>query len=106
MKETQPSSHELFLYWDGDKKHQIITSIIAIIIISNPQCYLNLVDTAGLKLLATSTVRGPDSADGSRYFGLLLNDHDHHKDYNEYWIKNMNTITIRIACQGKIRVTF
>ena len=105
MKETQPSSHELFLYWDGDKKHQIITSIIAIIIISNPQCYLNLEDTAGLKLLATSTVRGPDSADGSRYFGLLLNRvGDHHKDYNEYLIRIMNTI--RIACQGKIRVTF
>ena len=85
------------------KKHKIITSIIAIIL-SNHHYYLNLEDTAGLKLLATSTVRGPDSADGSRYFGLLLNDHDHHKDYNEYWIRIMNTI--RIACQGKIRVTF
>ena len=82
-----------------------MTSIIAIIL-SNHHCHLNLEDTAGLKLLATSTVRGPDSADGSRYFGLLLNDHDHHKDYNEYWIRIMNTITIRIACQGKIRVTF
>ena len=88
------------------KKHKIITSIIAIIL-SNHHYYLNLEDTAGLKLLATSTVRGPDSADGSRYFGLLLNRvGDHHKDYNEYWIRIMNTITIRIACQGKIRVTF
>ena len=67
-------------------------------------CSSDLEDTAGLKVLATSTVRGPDSADGSRYFGLLLNDHDHHKDYNVYWIRIMNTI--RIACQGKIRVTF